>query len=615
MLRNRWRGAGGHGWLVVVAEVVSTRPATAEGNSLPEKVAGLLTRYQDHARLMWKAAPGWSTVSLLFALLGAGVLILSMVATGQLVGALYDLLVQRTDGQRAWWWFAVFVLAAVLGQVQQAVLAISNPRIWAAYRVMINDLLAETGMHSRSLAALDGPVAGELESMIKTSRGWLFRFGMTGSWQLLQTRLVGLGSVIVLLGWRWWTPLVVAAAFMLSSRLLSAWLDSVLDGMWGSTPPIERQRADYVAKIMSASGSAKEVRVFGLVDWLAERYRMLWQLAATQFWSRLNRKLGPTFLGASALVVVLGGTLMLLGWDAYQGKINSASVMTYLLALLALNAFGMQGDQQAGLVQVGSLLSSLRALRVRLGLPPLTPVRAEPERGVPLPDPEIVFEDVTFTYPARTAPTLNGMNLRVPSGQSIAIVGVNGAGKSTLIKLLAGLYEADSGTVEIGGRDAFADPALRGSVAVIFQDFVHYPLSLRDNVGFGALELRADTELLERAMADAAGSEVLDRLDHDWDTVLSREYDGGTELSGGQWQRIALARALAAVRAGARILVLDEPTGARRACRGRAVREVPGRHEGRHHGPGQSSAGDRSPGGSDRRPRRRDRADHRGRNT
>ncbi|GAB3738885.1 hypothetical protein GCM10028864_01270 [Microlunatus parietis] len=526
------------------------------------KVDGLLARYRDHARMMWAVAPGWSTVSLLGTLVGAGALVLSMVATGQLIGALYEVLAHRADSQRAWWWFAAFVLAAVLGQLQQAVLAMANPRIWSPYRVMINDLLAETGMHSRSLAVLDGATAGELENLIKTSRQWLFRFGMTGIWQLLQTRLVGLGAVLVLVGWRWWAPLVVAAAFLLSSRLFSTWLDSVLDGMWGSTPPIERQRADYVAKVMASSGAAKEVRIFGLVDWLAERYRVLWHVAAAQFWHQLNRKLAPTFLGGLALLVVLGGTLSLLGWDAYRGMVNSSAVITYVLALLALNAFGMQGDQQAGLVQVGRLLNDLRTLRGRLDLPSLTPAEGEPIRGTPVPDAGIKFEGVTFTYPTRTVPTLSGLTLHVPAGQSIAIVGVNGAGKSTMIKLLAGLYQADSGSVTVGGRDAFADPALDRAVAVIFQDFIHYPLSLRDNVGFGALERRSDTELLERAMTDAAGRDVLASLDHAWDSVLSSEYEDGTELSGGQWQRIALARALAAVGAGAQILVLDEPTAA-----------------------------------------------------
>lgn len=201
-------------------------------------------------------------------------------------------------------------------------------------------------------------------------------------------------------------------------------------------------------------------------------------------------------------------------------------------------------------------------LRQGLGLPGLTPGPDRPRGEPSVTESNVRFDDVVFTYPTRTEPTLRHLSLDIPAGQSIAIVGINGAGKSTMIKLLAGLYEADRGSISIGGSDVFHDASVRGKVAVIFQDFVHYPLSLRDNVGFGAIEHRKDTELLQRAMADAGGAVVLKQLDHDWDTILSREFSGGTDLSGGQWQRVALARALAAVATGAEILVLDEPTAA-----------------------------------------------------
>jgi ATP-binding cassette subfamily B protein len=169
------------------------------------------------------------------------------------------------------------------------------------------------------------------------------------------------------------------------------------------------------------------------------------------------------------------------------------------------------------------------------------------------------LEGVRFTYRGRERPTLDGVTLDVPPGQSLAIVGENGAGKSTLIKLLCGLYEPDAGSVTLDGV-APADAA--GRVGVIFQDFVRYPLPLRENVGFGHLARMADTDAVERALADAGGAGILAKLPHGWDTVLSREFEGGADLSGGQWQRVALARALAAIRGGAGLLVLDEPTAA-----------------------------------------------------
>ncbi|HEX8393192.1 MAG TPA: ABC transporter ATP-binding protein, partial [Longimicrobium sp.] len=165
---------------------------------------------------------------------------------------------------------------------------------------------------------------------------------------------------------------------------------------------------------------------------------------------------------------------------------------------------------------------------------------------------------VRFTYPGRRLPTLDGLSLHVPAGQSVAIVGENGAGKSTLIKLLCGLYDPDAGRITLDGG---ASPLqARGRIAVIFQDFVRYRLPLRENVGFGHLRTMGDTAALEGALRDAGGGELLERMPRGWDTVLSREFEGGVDLSGGQWQRIALARALAAVRGGAGLLILDEPT-------------------------------------------------------
>ncbi|HYR07801.1 MAG TPA: ABC transporter ATP-binding protein, partial [Longimicrobium sp.] len=131
------------------------------------------------------------------------------------------------------------------------------------------------------------------------------------------------------------------------------------------------------------------------------------------------------------------------------------------------------------------------------------------------------------------------------------------AGKSTLVKLLCGLYEPDEGRITLDGAPPLR---ARGRIGAIFQDFVRYPLPLRENVGFGHLPSLGDPAALERALRDAGGGRLAERLPRGWETVLSREFADGAELSGGQWQRVALARALAAVQGGAGLLILDEPT-------------------------------------------------------
>ncbi|WP_246186768.1 ATP-binding cassette domain-containing protein [Microlunatus speluncae] len=212
------------------------------------------------------------------------------------------------------------------------------------------------------------------------------------------------------------------------------------------------------------------------------------------------------------------------------------------------------------------MLIGLIELRRELGLPAVDrvppPVGDRTANDAPVIAAEVRLTGVSFGYPTRDTRAVSNVTLHIPPGQSIAIVGVNGAGKSTLIKLLCGLYTPDEGTVLVDQADPAVEEDARRKVAVIFQDFVRYQLSLRDNVRLGAGTDDHDQELLDRALVDAGGATVLERLDHGWDTVLSAEYEGGTDLSGGQWQRVALARALAAVAGGAGVLILDEPTAA-----------------------------------------------------
>ena len=171
-----------------------------------------------------------------------------------------------------------------------------------------------------------------------------------------------------------------------------------------------------------------------------------------------------------------------------------------------------------------------------------------------MPAREIRFRDVTFAYPSGgSAPVLEGFDLTIPAGSSLAIVGQNGAGKTTLAKLLCRLYDPQAGAIEIDGvdlRDLDLD-AWRSRVTAVFQDFIRFELPLRDNVA----PRGAPDDAVLAALAEAGAADLASL-----DTVLARGYEGGTDLSGGQWQRVALARALCAVRLGAGVVLLDEPT-------------------------------------------------------
>ncbi|MGD0247872.1 MAG: ATP-binding cassette domain-containing protein, partial [Candidatus Limnocylindrales bacterium] len=192
-------------------------------------------------------------------------------------------------------------------------------------------------------------------------------------------------------------------------------------------------------------------------------------------------------------------------------------------------------------------------------------VQLEPRRDPRgLPQREIRFERLRFSYPGSDRPVLDDLDLVLPAGRCTAIVGLNGAGKTTLVKLLSRLYEPTAGRILVDGIDirAFGVDDWRRQIGVIFQDFNRYELSAAENIGFGAIELADNRDHLRSAARQAGILTTLERLPGGLDTPLARQYKGGAELSGGQWQRIAIARALFALENGASILVLDEPTAA-----------------------------------------------------
>jgi ATP-binding cassette subfamily B protein len=186
------------------------------------------------------------------------------------------------------------------------------------------------------------------------------------------------------------------------------------------------------------------------------------------------------------------------------------------------------------------------------------PARTE----VPLPTGTIEFDNVSFRYRGQQRMIFDGLNLTIPVGRCTALVGVNGAGKTTLVKLLARLHEPTDGAIRVDGVDIRDYPvqAWRARLGVIFQDFARYEVSVADNVAFGAVD-HIDDRAGVRSVVEAVGlAEAVDALPRGLDTPLARHLAGGGDLSGGQWQRIALARALFALRHGSPVLVLDEPT-------------------------------------------------------
>jgi ATP-binding cassette subfamily B protein len=325
----------------------------------------------------------------------------------------------------------------------------------------------------------------------------------------------------------------------------------------------ETRRLNYIEYVLANDEHAKEVKLFGLGPLLLGRYRTLGEtffqedqaLARKRaVWAYSLSLLGTGAFYVCYLVVALG---------AARGRITLGDMTLYLLAF-------RQGQQafQSSLSAIGSMYENnlyMSNLFQFLAIPIASP-RPDAPASAPATPPSgehgIRFEGVGFRYPGSDKWALRDINLFIPQGQSLALVGHNGAGKTTFIKLLTRLYTPTVGRILLDGRDLadWEEEALRRRIGVIFQDYNQYQFSVRENVGFGSAPHLEDTPRIERAVDRGGANELVAGLPEGLQTGLGRWFQKGVELSGGQWQKIALSRAF--MREEADILVLDEPTAA-----------------------------------------------------
>ncbi|HZU71313.1 MAG TPA: ABC transporter ATP-binding protein [Acidimicrobiales bacterium] len=443
---------------------------------------------------------------------------------------------------------ATFVALQVLAPLHQAISANLGSRVAA----WLYDRLAEACVGPAGVGHLEDPtLIGDLTVARE------FDFGMTGppmhlNMDFIASGLVdllgGLSSAIVLFGYSWWAAVLLGGSWISTHWLLresSVWRDRNTDEVR------EAQRhADYAYRLAVDPPAAKELRLFGLVGWTLERFidrrRRLFDLQYRA--TRLRER--SVLL---SLLLVTGANLVVF-WalaEAAAGgqlRLDRLVVFAQVAVGTSLIAFGgLNWALDGASAPVAAVLRLEPAMREGGRLAPgIGSADGLPATG-------IRFRQVGFAYPHAPRRVLDGFDLEIPAGTSLAIVGQNGAGKTTLAKLLCRLYDPQAGAVEIDGTDLrLLDPdSWRSRVTAVFQDFIRFELPLRDNVAPGGAPDDVVMACLEEA--GAAGLASLD-------TPLAKGYQGGTDLSGGQWQRVALARALCAVRLGAGVVLLDEPT-------------------------------------------------------
>jgi ATP-binding cassette subfamily C protein len=467
------------------------------------------------------------------------------IAMGWLVGA-----VQRGAGLAAPLGLmgTTFVLLQVLTPLHQAVSANLGSRV-SAY---LNDALAKACVGPPGIGHLEDP---ELSEDLTVARE--FDRGQTGPPMYLNVDFVagslvelvgGIASAVVLFGFTWWAPLVLVAAWSVTHWLLRE------SGVWKDRNTAEvrsaQRHANYAYELAVEPEAAKELRLFGLADWtvrrFTERRRRLFELqyAATRLRER------PMIWSLLIIAVANGLVFWALGAAAMDGRLPLDRLVVFAQVAIGVGMIAFGGLNWA-LDGAAAPVAAVR--RLEPAMAPAGALRSGSAQPAGRGAVQVEIRGLSFSYPQSDRPVFDGLDLTIPAGSSLAVVGQNGAGKTTLAKLLCRLYDADAGTIRIDGtdlRDLDVD-AWRRRVAAVFQDFLKLELPLRDNVApAGAPDADIRAALADAGAADLAGL----------DTRLATGYGDGTDLSGGQWQRVALARALCAVRQGAGLVLLDEPT-------------------------------------------------------
>jgi ATP-binding cassette subfamily B protein len=335
---------------------------------------------------------------------------------------------------------------------------------------------------------------------------------------------------------------------------------------WRIIAPRRRER-DYFHDLGLFGPAAKELRIFGVTDWILARYRASAEAALEPFWARRRQLMRVRFLWYTAIGLAVQCTVLALVVRASaRGDLTLTELTLVLQAIIAAILLGEFYQEADGVAQFG--MNAVTALddydRSMAATAALDIASTGTQDAQGLPKRSIQFAGVSFSYAGSTRPVLDNLDLTLRAGECTAIVGLNGAGKTTLVKLLARLYEPTAGALLVDGADArdLAVESWRRQIGVIFQDFNRYELSVTDNIAFGAIHRVPDPTYIASAAGKAGIADVAEALPRGYDTILARQYDDGADLSGGEWQRVAIARALYAVDAGARVLVLDEPTAA-----------------------------------------------------
>ncbi|WP_437810944.1 ABC transporter ATP-binding protein [Sorangium sp. So ce1078] len=524
-------------------------------------------------RLVWRSSKA-ATFALAALTLAAAVLPLGVAYVGK---AIMDAVVARDERATLVWVSVELGLVAALALAQRG-LSLTRQLLGARLSIDIHAMILEKAL-SLELRHFEDPEFYDQLTRARREASSRPASVVTESFSLVQNLITLAGYAALLVGFSGFAVLALVLA-AIPATVAEARFSGAAFRLRNWRSP-EARRLNYLEYVLANDGHAKEVKLFGLGPLFLERYKAL----ARSFYRedsalavrRAGWSYGLSLLGTAAFYGCYGAMAV----SAAAGRLSLGAMVLYVAAF-------RQGQQafQAVLAGVGGMYEHnlyMSNLFQYLSIPTSAPT-ALPGGGAPAAssggapaaslavspsvsndsalERGVRFEGVGYQYPGQSRWALRGIDLHIPSGQSLALVGHNGAGKTTFIKLLTRLYEPTEGRILLDGKDlrAWDLDELRRRIGVVFQDFNQYQLTLRENVGLGSLDHLGDEPRIARAVSEGGAEEVVTAVPGGLEAQLGRWFKDGVELSGGQWQKIALARAF--MREQADILVLDEPTAA-----------------------------------------------------
>ncbi len=534
--------------------------------SMKERV-GALRNLRPFFLMVWRTSPGLTAASLLLRLVRA-LLPVATLYVGKLIIDDVVRIVQLPDrpqslpewlqsGELSWLGlllgieFAFAVLADVLGRVVSLIDSLLSERVSNASSVRLMEHAAKLDLEDFE----DADFQDQLERARRQTSGRMTLMGQLFSQAQDIVTVASFAAGLLI-----YAPWLIVLLFV---ALIPAFLGEAhfnaqsysLDYL--RTP--ERRELDYVRQTAASAETAKEVKIFGLNGFLIDRYR---RLAAEAY--AANRRLALRRAGWGGVFTAVGTMGYYLAYAYIVWRTLAGQFSIGDLTFLAGSFRRLRNLLEGLLSGFSTVAGQALYLNDLFSFFEVEPEISSPANALPFPTPireGFVFENVGFIYPGADRWAVRGLSFRLKAGEILALVGENGAGKTTLVKLLTRLYDPDEGRILLDGRDLrdYDLEALRGNIGVIFQDFVRYNLTASENIAVGRIGARDDRGRIEQAARRSLADDVVANLPGGYDQMIGKRFKNGVELSGGEWQKIAIARAYMRE---APVVILDEPTAA-----------------------------------------------------